>query len=459
MKDLVPLYGCTPIGAGTPLTESLTSLIGRLAVARSLMPSVISERLVRPLVPEGLKEESFWRNRLCGQNSLAWDNHADFTAVLVDVLAELTDLDGLSFHTLLPWRRLFAAQHGRVLSSRHRRWCASCLAGWHANGVEPWEPLLWRVGVVRRCPVHRTPLSEVCPRCKSSQGFMPGVVPFGICRWCGHDLEIDDPMRTRRAARLTGSVKRWEWEVAQAVGRLLAAQEEMAAFASPRGFLTLLERIRNRVDSHSLLGLSRYIGANQASVKNWMDGKRLWCFGSFIQVCMRVGVDPLAVAVFPHRDFSVPERSERELRLGAPRLARQAGSRSPSCRYWEPARWRQAEKQLAEILEGPEPGQFSVVAVTRLLGITPGALQKRYPEVYVRIRDLHAAYRKRMREERLARREARLREAFLACVQEGVYPSKDVVFRRAGLPPMYSVNLEDRSIWRRLRYEFGLEIG
>ena len=56
------------------------------------MPSVISERLVRPLVPEGLKEESFWRTGLSGQNSLAWDNHADFTAALVDALTELTDL-------------------------------------------------------------------------------------------------------------------------------------------------------------------------------------------------------------------------------------------------------------------------------------------------------------------------------------------------------------------------------
>ena len=114
---------------------------------------------------------------------------------------------------------------------------------------------------------------------------------------------------------------------------------------------------------------------------------------------------------------------------------------------------------LPSCLKVPEPGRLSVKAVSKSLGFTAGSLKKRYPEVYVQIRDLHAAYRKRMREELHAKREVALRAALLACVREGVYPRQDIVFRRAGLSPLYGMNPDYGSIWRQLRYESGLEIG
>ena len=58
MKPRVPLYGCSPCAIGTPLVESLTGFVGRLAVARRLPASAIFEHLVRPRVPEGVVRES-----------------------------------------------------------------------------------------------------------------------------------------------------------------------------------------------------------------------------------------------------------------------------------------------------------------------------------------------------------------------------------------------------------------
>ena len=210
MKHLVPLYSREPVGVGTPLVESLTSFLGRLSTAQYMMPSAVCNELVRPLVPEDMKGKVFWREGLNGQNGVTWDGHSEITEVLVDALTKLTALPDLSLHTLLPWRQLLLDQKSGALRWGQRRWCASCLAGWRAKGVEPWEPLLWRVAVVRRCPVHCTPFSEVCPRCQVRQGYMPGMVRIGVCRKCGHHLETGDPLVcTGARAPLATPEERW----------------------------------------------------------------------------------------------------------------------------------------------------------------------------------------------------------------------------------------------------------
>ena len=51
MKRLVALYGRTPMGEGTPLTESLTSFVGRLATARHLTSTAVFDALSVPNCP------------------------------------------------------------------------------------------------------------------------------------------------------------------------------------------------------------------------------------------------------------------------------------------------------------------------------------------------------------------------------------------------------------------------
>ena len=454
MKQLAPLYGRKPMGVGTPLIESLSGFFGRLAVARDLMPSTICNELVRPLVPEGIRGNTYWRGGLCGQNGLVWDDYSDFTEALSGALTELTALDGLVLHTLLPWRRVLSPERGYVLRRRHRRWCASCVAGWRKGGVEPWEPLIWRVELARRCPVHRTLFSETCPECGSSQGFPPGLVSFGMCRSCGHYLEIGDPLCTSGIGLLARPEDWWEWRVSWLVGRMLAAQEEMAAFANPRGFLTLLDRVRRRRGIRSTRNLSVHLGVDYVSLQMWLKGRRLWRFESFLRVCSEVGADPLAVAVFPHREFSVSGETGGGVWCGAQLPARQSISKHSLCRSWDAARWKRMEEELSEFLVGPERGRRSMTVVAKLLGISPGTLKKRYPKEYARLVSLREGYVKRRRGQRLTLQEKTLRKAFERCVRQGLRPRQDLVFKFAGLSPLYGMNHEYRPIWRKLRREY-----
>lgn len=454
MKHAPLLPGLKPMGAGTALVESLSSYFGRLAAAHDFLPSMISKELIRPLVPEGIRGSSYWRGGLCGQNGLVWDGYSDLTEVLVGALAELTGVEGLSFHTLLPWRRVLAPERGYVLRNGHRRWCSSCLAEWRRGDVEPWEPLIWRVGLVQRCPVHRTPFSENCPECGYSQGFPPGLQLFGVCIRCGHGLEIGDPLCTGSVSRLAVKEDWWEWRVSCLVGRMLAAHEEMAAFGGTKGFMTLLKRVRRRRAVRSLRNLTVHLGVDYVSLMRWFKTKR-WRLESFLRCCSEVGADPLSVAVYPHREFAVSGETGGGVWCGAQLPARRIGmAKHAVCRGWDAARWRQMEEELSKYLTGPERGQHSMTMVAKLLGISPGTLKKRYPKEYARLVSLHEAYMKRRRNERLTLQEKKLRAAFEKCIREGLYPRQDLVFKFAGLSPINGVNHEYRPLWRKLRQEY-----
>ena len=131
-----------------------------------------------------------------------WDGHNEHVEALVDGLAELTGLGDLSWHTLLPLKELLLVETCGVLCSVYgKRWCASCVARWRRKGMEPWEPLLWRISFVRCCPIHSSVLSRVCGTCKKPQGLVSDRVPFGFCRECGRHVEIGDPLILKRRAR------------------------------------------------------------------------------------------------------------------------------------------------------------------------------------------------------------------------------------------------------------------
>ena len=90
MKPRVPLYGCLPYGVGTPLVESLTGFVNRLAVARHLPCSAVFDRLVRPLVPRGVVPESHQLTRFFATGVIAYDGLGPSAEAFVAALTRLT---------------------------------------------------------------------------------------------------------------------------------------------------------------------------------------------------------------------------------------------------------------------------------------------------------------------------------------------------------------------------------
>lgn len=263
------LYGRSPAGVGTPLVESLSGYLARLCTARAVRIVDVLDRLVRPLVPEDTLPPYRELSWLLVQQFVDFDGLGRPAEALVGALAQLTGRADLAGHTFLPWRRLFSAHRSGVVRRATKRWCARCLDEWHAHGVEPWEPLLWRLAPAEWCPVHRVPLSHRCPSCGRRLRLVTERVPPGHCERCGVLLHRGDPaLGAKPLDRRASRDVLWGWWISVALGRMLGAQADAVRHASAEGFVRLINDAIARPGS-GVLPLARHLGVTSTPLLRW----------------------------------------------------------------------------------------------------------------------------------------------------------------------------------------------
>lgn len=241
------LYGRTPIGLGTPLVESLTGFLSRLCFARALPVTSALHFLARPLAPDGFVRPRPELSRFLAQTVACYDGLSHPARTFVSVLERLTGLTDLALHTCLPWAGLLSRQSAGAVRYAGKRWCARCLAEWHRDRREPWEPLLWRLAPVVRCPIHRTPLSDRCPSCGRTVHLVTQRVPPGHCEHCGLMLHQGDPALGSEDPDLGADPEaQLQWWISVAAGRMLCRQLEACSNAHRAGLAHLVEDARVR---------------------------------------------------------------------------------------------------------------------------------------------------------------------------------------------------------------------
>ena len=130
-----------------------------------------------------------------------------------------------------------------AVNDRRKRWCALCFDAWDRDGLEPWEPLLFRLEPVQRCPIHRVRLSERCPSCDRTQPLVAQRVPLSYCHYCGARLQVGDPLRESGGFDTSGEGDAvWEWWISVVLGQMLSVQIDSKRLAEPRGFASLIDR-------------------------------------------------------------------------------------------------------------------------------------------------------------------------------------------------------------------------
>lgn len=450
MKPRVPLYGRFPFGHGTPLTESLTSFVTRLSHARSNSTTDVLKYLVWPLLPEPPTEQVGWYlHRGCAD----FDGLGTLSRAFVRAIDQLTGRSQLALHTLLPWESFLNPGFPGALHRGAKRWCSRCFAFWHQHGIPAREPLVWRVSKVRRCPVHRTVLSHLCPSCGKQQPIMNKRVPAGVCtsRGCGELLHKGDPLlQSGDVAPEPGSDDCWDIWTAIAVGRMLSLQTEMDDHAGSFGLVRLLVESAQRLGEGKSYRLAKHLGVSYNLIYRICDG-HLPRLDYFLALTMRLGEDPSEVALAPYGTlFHKPWAS-----YGTPGQP------------WPPFSWSRINRRVrysAEFRSGigraldaatQEDGRRSLTEIARSLETSAPGVRYHFPEKAAELARLHTARRERERVERRAAQEKAIRDAVVQLVRSGIHPIARQTFALAGMSGSMHVKWM-RAIWRDQKQRCGI---
>lgn len=289
-----------PLGQGTPLVESFTSYVERLALAnRLLVRDVLSYALNAAgrkgsIAGAGLPG-GFWNVSTYWLNGPSASDRKERSRRCVRAVSRLTNRSDLKFLTLLPWVSLFSR---RALLRRQRAWCPDCHRDWLSQGRPVYSPLLWAVEAVLVCPVHERPLSLHCPNpaCGRPQRLLDAHSRPGYCSHCNTPLdhrarECDLTISSHHAAH------DWLYWIAHVVGEMLAASPALGAGLPAR---TLADVVNSLVKTHgggSLAGLCHRLSLSVvgSTVGGWTAGTQRPRLDQWLELACRLQTTPLAL--------------------------------------------------------------------------------------------------------------------------------------------------------------------
>lgn len=213
------LYHLAPIGVGTPLIESLTSYICRLAQALNLTAGALLQeifvsatgKLNLPAVP------GF--NEMYRRGGPVLLGVTPFAATCVEHLTAMTLRPDLIYLTMLPWRQVLGNM-SLIKAAAH--WCPQCYEEQRRSGKPIYTPLLWTLTGIEICTTHKCRLLETCPnpKCRKPQLHITRNMQTGFCQVCETWL---GQAKTSPRFRKIASEDVWSLWVNRVMGELVAS--------------------------------------------------------------------------------------------------------------------------------------------------------------------------------------------------------------------------------------------
>jgi hypothetical protein len=285
------LYHLEPIGIGTPYVESLTSYINRLAHAHCVHPRKLVAQEVQPLIKipahSAVNIDQTKSHRLSTLNGMT-----PMVGEYIRVLAQVTGRKDIRFLSMLTWANI-ADQHSVVRTTR--AWCAACYDEWLRAGQMIYEPLLWNIKAVTRCPIHHQDLLDRCPHqdCRQFVPLLTGLSPPTHCPHCGSSLAMPAPpviMSESLTEKPDEDIPQW---YVNAIATLLSAAPKLSTIP-PR------ERVSAGITayiSHTMSGsdgvLARKLGIGKQLLRDWQMGFHLPKFSTLLTMCFHMNISPL----------------------------------------------------------------------------------------------------------------------------------------------------------------------
>lgn len=255
------LYSLAPIDVGSPLVESVTSYLMRLAEAHAVSPGNLVRTEIFPRLAQHPK-----RLGCAALHSL--NGNGPCFVQWVETLQNLTARNDLRSLTLLPWRGILSADG---VSRRRRAWCRRCYQERREHQAAVYDSLLWMLAPATACPLHEILLEELCPHCqKYSLPFSSRGRP-GFCSHCNGWLGSDLPVP---ASDESGSNLELRVHTARQIGDLLS----FGATQNQPVCSNLKDNIQRAIEDWAhgnRLLFCRAAGISDKTLTDWLTGRVL----------------------------------------------------------------------------------------------------------------------------------------------------------------------------------------
>jgi len=408
------LYGIEPIGIGTPLVESLTSYVIRVAAAHCVSLGTLVASEIAPVINKRYltqKKSGTISPQLC--RTAGAINSFGITAIeWATTMQALTLRQELKFLTIVGWNELFA----KNLVRKCRAWCPGCYEEWRQEEKPIYDPLMWSLRVVTACPIHKRLLRDTCVLCSKqplhlSPNVRPGYCP-GCNQWLGVSL-VDAPADNEL---LSDEQLRWQSWVVKHLGILFAALPQLPSLPKKEIVADLVSTCVRRLTRGNLNALAyRFSSFSHRTIKQWYQGNGRPELARFLELCYLAEISlsdiligkinitsqlqaDMSIRAISHNPVSVAELGEMEIAIHG----------------------------MHE--EYPPP---STHEVTKRLGCHRLTFKKHFPTQYKQIKERHSAYKA----ERCDRE--KIYDNLLSARDELPPPSLTSIAKRLGCSPSF----------------------
>jgi len=408
---------------GTPHVESLSSYIGRLALAHLVTTGTLLTKVVAPMIEmpylsaSGIKGGSRFY-----ESSGAINGIGQVARSFVTALEYLTFRNDLRYTTMLPWSELLPS---RGLMKSKRAWCPICLQEQKFSQKIVYEPLIWSIQEVNLCHDHECRLETICPTCGKENYVLSRRYIPGYCSKCANWLGLSSGTKMQNEPQYSN------W-VTDNTGKLLSTSvsERSKITAKDLGerFSALIEHIANG----NVAMFARILNLPKVSVWSWAKGKNRPTLGDLMKMgfSLRMPIDELLYGE------SIPEKvatSKKTDQILPPR-----NKKKPLDKNW-------LRNQLQAIIESKETP--SMRKVSRQLKVNRRIIYEHFPEISKKISSAYLAALEESRIKRLNHLSSQVEIATRELWAIGIYPSRRAIETYTGVSSILR-EAEVQKVWK-----------
>lgn len=401
-----------PIGMETPLVESLTSYIVRLAESHSISISVLMTRELAPLLNKHYIQNGVTKGLSTLLNrGAALNSKGELAQQLVDSLEKLTLKRNLSALTLLPLGDFLSS---RELLHKTKAWCPYCYEEWKLSNNTIYEPLLWTLKDVTFCSRHYQPLQTICPFCDRQIPWLSSKSRIGYCSYC--DLWLGNSINTTNTANTVFSeedLSRNIW-IPLTLGELIASSSKSSILTQKVNSREAVQKIVDITHQGNIAAFARAFKLPKNTVWMWYKGKSIPNLKHILNICYCLDISLLNFVTLEETAF-------QSLKINPQKLCNKIRIKRASPRNFDS---REIELSLQTILTSQQNPPPTMKEVAEKLGFDRRIISDHYPELCKAISARYFYYQRLIRAQKIEDCCQQVREAVIFLVKRGEYPSE-----------------------------------